>query len=174
RHERARSADEAVEIAERVGYPVVVKPMDLSHGRGVALNLADAAAVRDAFEKAYELSSYVLVEELFRGNDHRVLVIGDRVVAVAERVPGHVVGDGKSTIAELVDKVNADPRRGVGHEKVLTRIEFDHQANRLMALAGHGQATVLPAGQVFALRSTGNLSTGGTAIDRTDVIHPDN
>ncbi len=174
KHERARSADEAVEIAARVGYPVVVKPMDLSHGRGVALNLADAAAVRDAFEKAYELSSYVLVEEFCRGNDHRVLVIGDRVVAVAERVPGHVVGDGSSTIAELVAQVNADPRRGVGHEKVLTRIELDHQAGRLMALAGHTQATVLPAGVTFALRSTGNLSTGGTAIDRSDVIHPDN
>lgn len=174
RHERAYDADEAVEIAERLGYPVVVKPMDLSHGRGVALNLTDGASVRDAFEKAYDLSSYVLVEEFFEGNDHRVLVIGDRVVAVSERVPGHVVGDGKATIAELVLRVNADPRRGVGHEKVLTRIEFDHQAERLMSLAGYTTDTVLAAGQHFALRSTGNLSTGGTAVDRTDVIHPDN
>jgi cyanophycin synthetase len=174
RHDRARSAGEAVSIAERLGFPVVVKPMDLSHGRGVALNLGDEASVMEAFEKAYELSSYVLVEEYCSGNDHRVLVIGDRVVAVAERVPGHVVGDGKSTIAALVDKVNADPRRGVGHEKVLTRIELDHQANRLMTIAGHTKGTVLAAGEVFALRSTGNLSTGGTAIDRTDVIHPDN
>jgi len=174
RHERAYDADEAVEIAERLGYPVVVKPMDLSHGRGVALNLTDGASVRDAFEKAYELSSYVLVEEFFEGNDHRVLVIGDRVVAVSERVPGHVVGDGKATIAELVLRVNADPRRGVGHEKVLTRIEFDHQAERLMSLAGYTKDSVLAAGQHFALRSTGNLSTGGTAVDRTDVIHPDN
>lgn len=173
-HERAYDADEAVEIAARLGYPVVVKPMDLSHGRGVALNLVDEAAVRDAFEKAYEHSSDVLVEEYFQGNDHRVLVIGDRVVAVSERVPGHVVGDGVSTIAALVERVNADPRRGVGHEKVLTRIEFDHQANRLMGLAGYTQETVLDEGQVFALRSTGNLSTGGTAVDRTDVIHPDN
>ncbi|HLM72474.1 MAG TPA: acetate--CoA ligase family protein, partial [Polyangiaceae bacterium] len=88
KHERARSAEEAVEIAHRLGFPVVVKPMDLSHGRGVALNLNDAAAVRDAWEKAYDLSSDVLVEQFFQGNDHRVLVVGEEVVAVAERVPG--------------------------------------------------------------------------------------
>lgn len=174
RHERAYDADDAVAIAARLDCPVVVKPMDLSHGRGVSLNLTEPDAVRAAFEKAYELSSYVLVEEFFEGNDHRVLVIGDRVVAVSERVPGHVVGDGSSTIAGLVERLNADPRRGVGHEKVLTRIEFDHQAERLMTLAGYTKETTLESGQVFALRSTGNLSTGGTAVDRTDVIHPDN
>jgi cyanophycin synthetase len=174
KHERADSAEEAVEIAERMGYPVVVKPMDLSHGRGVALNLADADSVKRAYEKAYELSSYVLVERFQKGNDHRVLVVDGHVVAVAERVPGHVIGDGESTIAALVAKVNADPRRGVGHEKVLTRIEFDDQAERLLKLANFGQETVLPRGQAFMLRSTGNLSTGGTAIDKTDVIHPDN
>lgn len=174
RHERVRSADDAVLAAHRIGFPVVVKPMDLSHGRGVALNLMDDAQVRDAYEKAYELSSYVLVEGYCKGNDHRVLVIDGKVEAVAERVPGHVVGDGTRTIAELMVIVNADPRRGVGHEKVLTRIELDHQAERLLALAGHTTATVLKEGEVFALRSTGNLSTGGTAVDKTDVIHPDN
>src|SRR5690606_1856389 len=143
RHRRVRSAEGAVEAAERLGYPVVVKPMDLSHGRGVALDLKDADQVRDAYEKAYELSSAVLVEEYVTGNDHRVLVVGNDVVAVAERVPGHVVGDGESTIAELVRRVNADPRRGVGHEKVLTRIEIDHQAERLLALAGKTLDTVL-------------------------------
>ncbi|MSP26443.1 MAG: cyanophycin synthetase [Myxococcales bacterium] len=174
RHERAHSAEEAVAVAERIGFPVVVKPMDLSHGRGVALNLADGEAVKDGFEKAFELSNYVLVEKFCKGNDHRVLVIGDRVVAVAERVPGHVVGDGVATISQLVERVNADPRRGVGHEKMLTRIVIDHQATRLLALANFTLATVLPMGELFALRSTGNLSTGGTAVDRTDVIHPDN
>ena len=174
KHERVRSADEAAEAANDLGYPVVVKPMDLSHGRGVALNLTDEAAVRDAFEKAYDLSSYVLVERYHKGNDHRVLVVDGNVVAVAERVPGHVVGDGTSTIRALVDRVNADPRRGVGHEKVLTRIEIDHQAERLLAHAGHTLDTVLADGEVFMLRSTGNLSTGGTAVDKTDVIHPDN
>ncbi|APR77881.1 Cyanophycin synthase [Minicystis rosea] len=174
KHERVRSANEAAEAANDLGYPVVVKPMDLSHGRGVALNLTDEAQVRDAFEKAYDLSSYVLVERYHKGNDHRALVIDGNVVAVAERVPGHVVGDGTSTIRALVDRVNVDPRRGVGHEKVLTRIEIDHQAERLLALAGHTLDTVLEDGHVFMLRSTGNLSTGGTAVDKTDVIHPDN
>ncbi len=174
RHERVHDAEDAVKTAERLGYPVVVKPMDLSHGRGVALDLRDAAQVRDAYEKARDMSRYVLVEEHFRGNDHRVLVVGDEVVAVAERVPGHVVGDGQRTLAELVDAVNADPRRGVGHERVLTRIEIDDQAKRLMGLAGYDLGTVLAAGQRFALRSTGNLSTGGTAVDKTDLIHPDN
>lgn len=174
KHERADTADEAVEIAERLGFPVVVKPMDLSHGRGVALNLMDAAQVREAFEKAYELSSDVLIEQYFHGNDHRVLVIDGHVVAVAERVPGHVVGDGKHNIGELLEILNRDPRRGVGHEKVLTRIEIDHQAERLLKLAGYTLQSVLKEGEVFALRSTGNLSTGGTAVDRTAVIHPDN
>ena len=171
---RVQTADEAAEAADDMGYPVVVKPMDLSHGRGVALNLKSAAEVRDAFEKAYDLSSYVLVEKHHKGNDHRVLVIDGQVVAVAERVPGHVIGDGERTIRALVDEVNADPRRGVGHEKVLTRIEIDYQAERLLALAGHTTETVLARGEVFALRSTGNLSTGGTAVDKTDVLHPDN
>ncbi|MEZ4299632.1 MAG: cyanophycin synthetase [Polyangiaceae bacterium] len=172
--ERADSAEEAVEIAERFGYPVVVKPMDLSHGRGVALNLRDAHSVRDAWEKANDLSSYVLVETFQEGTDHRILVVNGEVIAVSQRVPGHVVGDGERTIAQLVDIVNADPRRGVGHEKVLTRIEIDDQARRLLNLAGYSESTVLAKGQVFALRATGNLSTGGTAVDRTDVIHPDN
>ena len=174
RQERADTADEAVEIAERFGYPVVVKPVDLSHGRGVALNLRDAASVRDAFEKAYDLSSDVLVETFQEGYDHRVLVVNGEVIAVAQRVPGHVVGDGASTIRELVDRVNSDPRRGVGHEKVLTKIEIDHQAERHLQQAGYTLNTVLSRGEMFALRSTGNLSTGGTAVDKTDVIHPDN
>ena len=103
-----------------------------------------------------------------------MLVIDGRVEAVAERVPGHVVGDGTRTIGELLAIVNADPRRGVGHEKMLTRIEMDHQAERLLKLAGYTPETVLKAGEIFMLRSTGNLSTGGTAVDKTDVIHPDN
>ena len=111
---------------------------------------------------------------MIKGFDHRMLVVNGELVAVAKRVPGHVVGDGQQTIAELVDEVNRDPRRGIGHEKVLTRLELDHQANRLMSAAGHSQETVLEAGETFYLRATGNLSTGGTAIDLTDEVHPDN
>ena len=167
-------ADEAAEAAERLGYPVVVKPLDGNHGRGVSINLTNEEQVRTAYDKAYERSSYVIVETFQTGRDYRILVVDGKVVAVAERVPGHVVGDGRHTVAELADIVNSDPRRGVGHEKVLTRLEIDHQAERLLEQAGLTVDSVLPEGQVFSLRSTGNLSTGGTAIDKTDVIHYDN
>ncbi len=174
RQERVWEADDAVAAAEKIGYPVVVKPLDGNHGRGVSINLRTPEQVRTAFDEAYDRSSTVIVETFQEGNDYRILVVNGKVVAVAERVPGHVVGDGVHTIRELVEIVNSDPRRGVGHEKVLTRLEVDHQAERLVEEAGHTLDTVLPAGQVFYLRSTGNLSTGGTAIDRTDVIHYDN
>jgi cyanophycin synthetase len=108
------------------------------------------------------------------GNDYRILVVDGRVVAAAQRVPGHVVGDGASTIGELVAAVNRDPRRGIGHEKALTRLEIDEQAERLLAEAGRTLTSVLAEGEVFYLRATGNLSTGGTAIDRTDVLHEEN
>jgi cyanophycin synthetase len=169
-----RDAERAVAVAERLGYPVVVKPLDANHGRGVSINLGDSDGVRTAFEKAREHSRTVIVETYIDGFDHRMLVVDGKLIAVAKRVPGHVVGDGVHTVEQLVEFINADPRRGIGHEKVLTRIEIDHQALRLLELAGHSPATVLPDGEVFYLRSTGNLSTGGTAIDLTDVVHPDN
>jgi cyanophycin synthetase len=174
RQEIVYDAEDAVAGAERLGYPVVVKPLDGNHGRAVAINLRTPEQVSEAFEQAYERSSAVIVENYQEGNDYRILVVDGKVVAVAQRVPGHVVGDGTHTIAELVEIVNTDPRRGVGHEKVLTRLELDHQAQRLLEAAGLTPETVLPAGEVFSLRSTGNLSTGGTAIDKTDVIHYDN
>lgn len=169
-----RSAEAAATAASRLGYPVVVKPLDANHGRGVSLDLKNGDEVRAAFEKAREHARSVVVENFLKGFDHRMLVVGGELVAVAKRVPGHVVGDGEHTIAQLVDIVNSDPRRGIGHEKVLTRIEIDAQAERLMAQKGVTLETVIPAGEVFFLRGTGNLSTGGTAIDLTDVVHPDN
>ena len=171
RHTLVRSADEAVAAAERLGFPLVVKPLDVSHGRGVSLNLNTLDEVRQAFEVAHAYTNSVLVETFLTGKDYRVLVINNKVVAVAERVPAHVVGDGEHTIAELVDKVNSDPRRGFGHEKVLTKIKISHQSERLMWQAGYTLDTVLPAREVFYLASTANLSTGGTAIDRTTDIH---
>jgi cyanophycin synthetase len=174
-HQRlVRSAEGAVRAASRIGFPVVVKPLDANHGRGVSLDLKTEDEVKVAFEKAREHARSVVVENFLDGFDHRMLVVGGELVAVAKRVPGHVVGDGKHTIAQLVDVVNADPRRGIGHEKVLTRIELDAQAERLMAAKNVTKDTVLPKDEVFFLRGTGNLSTGGTAIDLTDVVHPDN
>ena len=166
--------DEAARAARRLGYPVVVKPLDANHGRGVSIGLASDDAVRLAFEKAREHSRTVLVETYIPGFDHRMLVVGGELVAVSRRVPGHIVGDGVHTVAELVEIVNQDPRRGIGHEKVLTKLELDHQALRLMEQAGYNADSVLSEGVVLYLRSTGNLSTGGTAVDVTDVVHPDN
>ena len=170
------SPTQAVRAANRIGFPVVVKPLDGNHGRGVSINLTEEAQVETAFHeaKAHSKSRGILVESFVTGMDHRMLVVNGELVAVAKRVPGHVIGDGKHTIAELIEIVNSDPRRGIGHEKVLTNLELDNQAERLMADAGHTADTVLPKGETFYLRSTANLSTGGTAIDMTDVCHPDN
>jgi cyanophycin synthetase len=166
--------EDAVRAAKKIGYPVVIKPLNANHGRGVSINLVDEEQVGIAYRNAKEHSRSVIVESFIPGFDHRMLVVGGELIAVAQRRPGHVVGDGKRTIVELVDELNSDPRRGIGHEKVLTRIEFDHQAERLLGLKGYTRKSVPPDGEMVFLRSTGNLSTGGTAIDCTDVVHPDN
>ncbi|MCH8931325.1 MAG: cyanophycin synthetase, partial [Proteobacteria bacterium] len=165
---------QARRAAERIGYPVVLKPLNANHGRGVSINLKTSDELNAAFEKAREHGRTVLVESFISGFDHRILIVNGELVAAAKRVPGHVVGNGKNTIAELVDEINSDPRRGVGHEKVLTRLEFDHQAERLLSKLGYTRETVPAEGEAVYLRSTANLSTGGTAIDVTDIIHPDN
>ena len=170
------SENQAVRAAQRIGFPVVVKPLNANHGRGVSINLTTDEEIRTAFDTAREHGTgrSVLVESYITGMDHRMLVVNNELVAVAKRVPGHVVGDGSSSISALIDKVNEDPRRGIGHEKVLTRLELDNQALRLLEKADYTQDTVLAEGEAFYLRSTANLSTGGTAIDLTDVVHPDN
>src|SRR5918999_4243100 len=169
-----QNADDAVAAAEKIGYPVVVKPYNANHGRGITIHLSSPEQVRTAFQVAREHSRSVIVESFITGDDHRMLVINGELVAVALRLPGHVVGDGIHTIEQLVDQVNQDPRRGVGHEKVLTRLVFDHQADTLLARKGYTRQTVPGDGERVYLRSTGNLSTGGTATDMTDVVHPDN
>ncbi len=169
-----RNPESAERAAERLGYPVVVKPLDANHGRGVSLDLKTGAEVRAAFEKAREHARSAVVENFITGFDHRMLVVNGELIAVAKRVPGHVVGDGERTIEQLIAVVNSDPRRGIGHEKVLTRLELDAQAETMMAKKNVTKDTVLPRGELLFLRGTGNLSTGGTAIDLTDVVHPDN
>ncbi|NNF16620.1 MAG: cyanophycin synthetase [Gammaproteobacteria bacterium] len=168
-----RTENRARRAAEQIGFPVVVKPLNANHGRGVSIDLNSTDEVAVAFGKAQEHSRSVLIESFIQGLDHRLLVVNGNLVAAAKRMPGHVVGDGQHTVEELVNIINEDPRRGVGHEKVLTRLEFDHQADRLLAQKGYARDSVPPAGEIVFLRSTANLSTGGTAIDVTDSVHPD-
>ncbi len=171
-----RTADEAAEAAKRIGFPVVVKPLDGNHGRGVGLDLTSVRAVRGAFSRAVKESrrGWVVVEGMVSGRDYRLLVIGGHMVAVAERVPAHVIGDGKHTVRELVAAANADPRRGIGHEKVLTRIKIDEVAEALVRSQGYELDGVPEADTMVLLAATGNMSTGGSAIDRTWDAHEDN
>ncbi|HIA57130.1 MAG TPA: cyanophycin synthetase [Candidatus Lambdaproteobacteria bacterium] len=172
----AYKQEEAIQQAKKVGFPVVLKPLDGNHGRGVSINLTSDEQVIVAFKEAQSQSTNraTIVENYVTGLDHRMLVVNGELVAVSKRVPGHVVGDGEKTIEELVEIVNSDPRRGIGHEKVLTRLKFDDQAERLLSEAGKNHETVLAKDEIFYLCSAGNLSMGGTAIDMTDVVHPDN
>jgi cyanophycin synthetase len=174
RGETARTVDDAIGIAEEIGFPVILKPIDASHGRGISGRLDDARAVRQAWAAAREVSRRVVVEHYHHGRDHRVLVVNGKVVACAERVPAHVIGDGARTVRELIDEANRDPRRGVGHTKILTRIPVDDGTGAFLARSGRTLDAVPRPNEVVMLRGTANLSTGGTSIDRTDEMHPDN
>ncbi len=172
----ARDAEEAVKLAHAIGFPVVIKPVDGNHGRGVSLNINDDHSVHEAFSiaAAQARSGTVMVESHVEGSDYRILVVGGRVAAVAERVAANVIGDGRSTVRELVDEVNADPRRGLGHEKVLTRIRLDTTLEKLLAVQGLSIDMVPTHGTFVQLAGTANMSTGGTSIDRTSEVHLDN
>jgi cyanophycin synthetase len=174
RQELVQSADAAWRAARKLGLPVVTKPYNGNHGRGISIRLMTEEEVRAGFEAAREISRSVIVETFLLGDDHRLLVINGELIAATRRTPGHVVGDGKQTIAQLVEVVNQDPRRGVGHEKVLTQIQLDREAAMMMERKGYTADSVPQADEVVYLRSTANLSTGGTATDVTDIIHPDN
>ncbi|MCB1575659.1 MAG: cyanophycin synthetase, partial [Xanthomonadales bacterium] len=167
---------DAITAAKRIGYPVVVKPLDGNHGRGVCINLADEGEVEEFFQVAMDESrnGVVVVESFITGKDYRILVVNNEVVSVAERVPAHVIGDGVHTIEQLIEITNADPRRGVGHEKILTRISIDGQTHETLERAGCKLDDIPDEGAFVQLKQTGNMSTGGTSIDRTDDIHPDN
>ena len=174
KQELVQSEDGALRAARRLGVPVVTKPFNGNHGRGISIHLMTDEEVIEGFKAAREHSRSVIVENFLSGDDHRLLVVNGELVAATRRTPGHVIGDGNSTIAQLVEVVNADPRRGVGHEKVLTRIELDAQATMMMERVGYIATSVPKADEIVYLRSTANLSTGGTATDVTDIIHPDN
>lgn len=164
----------AVQLAEEIGYPVVVKPLDGNQGKGVTLNIKSSEEVIVACEEAFKHSKAVIVEKQVSGKDYRVLVIGNKVVAVSERKPPYIVGDGTHTIRELVDSVNKDDRRGDDHEKPLTRIKLDTVAKEVLRRAGMDENYIPKTGEEVMLRENGNLSTGGTARNCIDEIHPFN
>lgn len=169
--------DELREAIEEVGgFPIVIKPLDGNHGRGITININGWEEAEEAYDlaSAASKSKSVIVERYYTGRDHRVLVVNGKLAAVAERVPAHVVGDDRLTIEELIDEVNQDPQRGDGHDNVLTKITVDKQVTDLLTKQGYELTSVVPAGKMVFLRATANLSTGGIAVDRTDEVHPDN
>ncbi len=165
------SGEEAQRAVSSIGFPVVIKPVDSHHGKGATINIRSEMDAKAAFEAARYHSSRVIVEKYIHGNDYRLLVINYRLVAAARRIPAHITGDGKSTIRALIDIVNSDPRRGYGHEKMLTEITVDAMTLRLLEQAGYSTETVLPEGEMFYLKTTANLSTGGVSEDVTDTVH---
>ncbi len=170
---RERSLEEACDY---VGFPLVIKPIDGNHGRGITVDINNYEDALVAFRHAKDSSrsGAIIVEKFITGEDYRLLVINNQLVAAAIRTPAHVTGNGKSTVQELIDEVNSDPRRGYGHEKVLTQITTNELTQTLIKDAGYNLESVLPDGERLVLKDTANLSTGGTAEDVTDIVHPAN
>jgi cyanophycin synthetase len=167
------SAEDAWAAAQEIGLPVVVKPRDGNQGKGVVVNIRTREEVIQAYSNALEYRDDIMVESFLPGSDYRLLVVGDRMVAAARREPPLVVGDGVSSVSDLVDKVNADPRRGDGHATSLTKIRFDDIAIARLKEQGYDADSVPPKGTRVVLRNNANLSTGGTATDVTDDVHPE-
>ncbi|MDP9957982.1 cyanophycin synthetase [Epilithonimonas hungarica] len=166
--------DDLQYVIKKIGYPLVLKPLDGNHGKGASINVKDYETAVIGLEHAQKYSRKVIVEKYITGFDFRVLVINHKMVAAARRVPAHVVGDGELNIQQLIDKENLDPRRGYGHENVLTEIDVDKDTNELLEKLNYTLETIPQKGEIVYLKSTANLSTGGTSIDVTDMIHPEN
>ena len=170
----ADSVKEAQEVAENIGYPVVVKPLSGNHGRGITINITNKEELVIAFEKAQEVCDTVLVETYLYGFDYRVLVIDGKFVAATLRDPAFVIGNGTDTIEQLIEQTNQDPERGHGHEKNLTKITIDHMTERLLESQELTLGSILAIGEKIYLKCTANISSGGIAKDVTDTVHPAN
>ena len=161
------------ELAQDIGLPVVVKPQDGNQGKGVTVNITNREQFEAGYASASEFSSNLLVERYLPGSDFRLLVIGNKLVAAARRDPPQVVGDGVKNVSQLVDQVNLDPKRGSGHATSLTKIRIDDIALGSLASQGFNATSVPPKGRRVHLRNNANLSTGGSATDVTDDVHPE-
>lgn len=159
---------------KKIGYPIVIKPLDGNHGKGASINVVTWEDAVAGLEYAKKYSRRVIVEKFITGFDFRVLVIDNKLVAAAKREPAHVIGDGKQTIQQLIDETNRDPRRGYGHENVLTQIDVDRDTLDLLEKLNYTVDSIPKNGEIVYLKSTANLSTGGTSIDVTDMMHPEN
>jgi len=169
------STDEDLEIAlDKIGFPLVFKPLNGNHGKGATINVKTREEAVAAFTYAQKYSYRVIVERFISGHDFRVLVIDNRMVAAAQRVPAHIIGDGINTVNKLIEIENNDPRRGYGHENVLTEIGIDRDTLDLLDKKGYTLETIPQKSEIVYLKSTANLSTGGTSIDVTDMVHPQN
>lgn len=166
--------EELQSAIDRIGYPIVTKPVNGNHGKGATTNIRTWEEAIEAFAAAKKYSRGIICEKFITGRDFRVLVINYKFVAAALRTPASVIGDGTSTIQQLIDKVNSDPRRGYGHEKVLTAIKIDDFTNNILEKKGYTLDTVIAKDEELWLKPTANLSTGGTATDVTDYVHPTN
>lgn len=162
------------EVIRKIGYPIVIKPLDGNHGKGASINVKTREDAVEGLAYAKKYSHRVIVEKFITGYDFRVLIIDNKLVAAAKREPAHVKGDGKQTIQQLIDETNLDPRRGYGHENVLTQIDVDRDTTDLLEKLNYTLETVPKKDEVVYLKSTANLSTGGTSIDVTDMMHPEN
>ncbi len=169
-----RTEEELRSAIDVIKYPIVLKPVNGNHGRGATTNIIDWEGALSAFAIAKEHGRSIICEKFITGYDFRVLVINHKFIAAAYRTPACVTGDGKSTIQQLIDKVNEDPRRGYGHEKVLTQIKVDAVTRNILEDKSLTLETILPAKEVLMLKPTANLSTGGTSTDVTDLVHPNN
>ncbi|MGZ4033600.1 MAG: cyanophycin synthetase, partial [Bacteroidia bacterium] len=168
------SPDDLEEAVRNVGFPLVFKPLDGNHGKGASINVKTMEEAVAAFEHAKKYSRKIIIEKFITGFDFRILVINNRFIAAALREPAHVIGDGKSTIQQLIDQENLDPRRGYGHENVLTEISIDRETMDQLAKKEYTLNTILKKDELCYLKGTANLSTGGTSTDITDIVHPHN
>ena len=166
--------EDLAQTIEKIGYPIVLKPLDGNHGKGASINVNNWEDAVSGLAFAKEYSNRIIVEKFITGFDFRILVIDNKLVAAAKRVPAHVVGDGKNTIQELIDLTNLDPRRGYGHENVLTKIDVDRDTEDLLEKLNYTLENIPGKGEIVYLKSTANLSTGGTSVDVTDMMHPEN
>jgi cyanophycin synthetase len=168
------TVEDLEDVINSLGFPLVIKPLDGNHGRGITTGIMNAADALVAFKLAKHVSNHVIVEKHIKGADFRFLVINYKLVAVAKRTPAMVMGDGKSTIQQLIDETNLDPARGNGHENILTKIKVDEITEKILHERNYALHSVLPIGEILFLKDTANLSTGGTATDVTNIVHPQN